>query len=52
MPAIVAIPTVVEDILTQCADRFPNEPSRRHLAEDLSGVLIAESKMVSGSARV
>jgi RadC-like JAB domain len=32
MPAIVAIPTVVEDILAQFADLFPNEPSRQ-LAE-------------------
>jgi DDE superfamily endonuclease len=51
MPAIVAIPTVVEDILTQFADLFPNEPSRRHLAEYLTGLLIAESKTVSGIAR-
>jgi hypothetical protein len=51
MPAIVALPTVVEDILTQFADLLPNEPSRRHLAEYLTGLLIAESKTVSGITR-
>ncbi|MDZ4718082.1 MAG: transposase [Roseiflexaceae bacterium] len=51
MPAIVALPTVVEGILTQFADLFPNEPSRRHLAEYLAGLLIAESKTISGITR-
>jgi hypothetical protein len=51
MPAIVAIPTVVEGVLEQFADLFPNEPSRQHLAEYLTGLLIAESKTVSGITR-
>lgn len=28
MPAIVAIPQVVEELLVQFGDFFPNEPSR------------------------
>jgi DDE superfamily endonuclease len=51
MPAIVAIPQVVEELMVQFADLFPNEPSRRHFAEYLTGLLVAEHKTVSGIAR-
>jgi DDE superfamily endonuclease len=51
MPAIVAIPQVVEELLVQFADLFPNEPSRRHFAEYLTGLLVAEHKTVSGIVR-
>ena len=51
MPAIVAIPQVVEELLVQFGDYFPNEPSRRHFAEYLTGLLVAEHKTVSGIAR-
>ena len=51
MPAIVAIPQVVEELLVQFGDCFPNEPSRRHFAEYLTGLLVAEHKTVSGIAR-
>jgi hypothetical protein len=51
MPAIVAIPQVVEELLVQFGDFFPNEPSRRHFAEYLTGLLVAEHKTVSGIAR-
>lgn len=51
MPAIVAIPHVVEELLMQFADLLPNEPSRRHFAEYLTGLLVAERKTVSGIAR-
>jgi hypothetical protein len=51
MPAIVAIPQVVEELLLQFADLFPNEPSRRHFAEYLTGLLVAQHKTVSGIAR-
>jgi hypothetical protein len=51
MPAIVAIPQVVEELLVQFADLFPNEPSRRHFAEYMTGLLVAEHKTVSGIAR-
>ena len=51
MPAIVAVPTLVEELLVQFGDYFPNEPSRRHFAEYLTGLLVAEHKTVSGIAR-
>lgn len=51
MPAIVAIPQVVEELLVQFGDYFPNEPSRRHFAEYVTGLLVAEHKTVSGIAR-
>jgi hypothetical protein len=51
MPAIVAIPNVVEELVMQFGDLFPNEPSRRHFAEYLTGLFIAEQKTVSGINR-
>src|SRR5690349_12635889 len=51
MPAIVAIPQVVEELLVQFGDLLPNEPSRRHFAEYLTGLFIAEHKTVSGINR-
>jgi DDE superfamily endonuclease len=51
MPAIVAIPQVVEELLVQFGDVFPNEPSRRHFVEYLTGLFIAEHKTVSGITR-
>ena len=51
MPAIVAIPQVVEELLTQFGDIFPNEPSRRHFVEYMTGLLVAEHKTVSGITR-
>jgi hypothetical protein len=51
MPAVVAIPQVVEELLVQFADLFPNEPSRRHFAEYMTGLYIAEHKTVSGITR-
>lgn len=51
MPAIVAIPQVVEELLVQFGDLFPNDPSRRHFAEYLTGRLVAEHKTVSGIVR-
>src|SRR5215210_2585100 len=51
MPAVVAIPQVVEELLVQFGDFFPNEPSRRHFAEYLTGLFIAEHKTVSGINR-
>lgn len=52
MPAIVAIPQVVEELLLQFADLFANEPSRRHFAEYMTGLVVAQHKTVSGIARV
>ena len=51
MPAVVAIPQVVEELLVQFGDFFPNEPARRHFAEYLTGLFIAEHKTVSGINR-
>src|SRR6266511_995343 len=51
MPAIVEFPTVVQDLLTQYADLFANEPERQHFAEYLTGLFIAERKTVSSINR-
>src|SRR6266702_7441736 len=51
MPAVVAIPQVVEELLVQFGDFFPNEPARRHFAEYLTGLMVAEHKTVSGINR-
>ena len=51
MPAIVEFPTLVQELLSQYADLFANEPERRHFAEYLTGLFIAERKTVSGINR-
>jgi len=51
MPAIVEFPSVVQDLLVQYADLFANDPERRHFAEYLTGLFIAERKTVSGINR-
>jgi len=51
MPAIVAFPTVVQNLLTEYGDLFTNAPERRHFAEYLTGLFIAERKTVSGINR-
>ncbi len=51
MPAIVVLPQVVEDLVRQCGDAFPNEPARIHFAEYVTGLIVAEHKTVSGIAR-
>src|SRR5919198_1870127 len=51
MPAVVAIPQDVEELLVQFGDFFPNEPARRHFAEYMTGLFIAEHKTVSGINR-
>lgn len=38
MPAIVALPQVVEELLLQFGDIFPNEPARIHFAEYITGL--------------
>ncbi len=48
MSAILEIPQVVEDSLEKFADLFANEPQRRHLAEYLTGLMVASNKTVSG----
>jgi hypothetical protein len=48
MPAIIQFPTIVEEAVKQFGLVFSNEPERRHFAEYLTGLLIAERKTVCG----
>lgn len=48
MPGIVEFPQVVQDALTQYGDLFANECQRRHFAEYLTGLMVAERKTVLG----
>ena len=48
MPGIVEFPQVVWDALTQYGDIFANECQRRHFAEYLTGLMVAERKTVLG----
>ncbi len=48
MPGIVAFPQVVADALHHFGDLFANEPQRRHVAEYLTGLMVAERKTVLG----
>lgn len=51
MPAIVDFPTLVHEALAVFGDVFDTEAARRHFAEDLTGLMIAEKKTVSGINR-
>jgi hypothetical protein len=51
MPAIVDYPHLVHQLLAQYGDLFSNEPERRHFAEYLTGLYVAERKNVSGINR-
>src|SRR4051812_41125146 len=48
MPGIIEFPQVVQDALAQFGDLFANEPQRRHFAEYLTGLIVAERKTVLG----
>jgi hypothetical protein len=48
MPAIIEFPTVVLDALNQFGDLFASEPRRRHFAEYLTGLMVAQRKTVLG----
>ncbi len=48
MPAIVDFPEMIKDALPEFADLFHGGPQRRHLAEYLTGLLVAANKTVSG----
>jgi hypothetical protein len=48
MPGIIEFPQVVQDALDQFGDLFPNEPQRRHFAEYLTGLMVADRKTVLG----
>jgi DDE superfamily endonuclease len=51
MPAIVDFPTVVQEALGIFGELFDTEPARRHFAEYLTGLIVAENKTVSGINR-
>ena len=51
MPAIVEFPTVVKQALQEFGSHFTNEPERRHFAEYLTGLIIANHKNVSAINR-
>jgi DDE superfamily endonuclease len=48
MPAIVEIPAVVADAMPDFRDVFANEPQRQHVAEYLTGLMMAHRKTVNG----
>jgi hypothetical protein len=51
MPTIVDFPTIVKDALEVFGDLFAHAPERHHVAESLTGLMIAEKKTVSGINR-
>jgi len=51
MPGIVQPPQVIRDAVNEFGDLFMCEPERRHFAEYLTGLMIAERKSVSGINR-
>ncbi len=48
MPAIIEFPTVVQQAVEQFGSVFANDPERRHFAEYLTGLLVAEKKNITG----
>ncbi len=51
MPAIVDYPAVVKEVLDVFGSSFANEPERRHFAEYLTGLILAQKKNVSAINR-
>ncbi len=51
MPTIVDFPTIVQEALTAFGGVFDTEAARRHFAEYLTGLIVAENKTVSGINR-
>src|SRR2546421_6376808 len=51
MLTIVDFPTVVKDALAVFGEVFDTEPARRHFAEYLTGLIVAENKTISGINR-
>jgi hypothetical protein len=47
MPTIVDFPIIVQDALTVFSEVFDTEAARRHFAEYLTGLIVAENKTVS-----
>src|SRR3954468_6018489 len=48
MPGIIEFPKLVQDALAQYGDLLANDCQRRHLAEYLTGLIVAERKTVLG----
>jgi hypothetical protein len=48
MPGIIEFPKVVQDAMADYGDIFSNERQRRHFAEYLTGLMVAERKTVLG----
>lgn len=48
MPGIVEFPKIIQDSLEHYGDLFDNERQRRHFAEYLTGLIVAERKTVLG----
>src|SRR5215217_6784972 len=48
MPGIIEFPKLVQDALARYGDLFANECQRRHFAESLTGLFVAERKTVLG----
>lgn len=48
MPGIVEFPKVVRDAVEEYGDLFASGPQRRHFAEYLTGLMVAERKTVLG----
>jgi hypothetical protein len=51
MPTIVDFPTIVQEALTVFGNVFDTDAARRHFAEYLTGLIVAENKTVSGINR-
>jgi SRSO17 transposase len=51
MPTIVDFPTIVQEALTVFGDVFDTAAARRHFAEYLTRLIVAEQKTVSGITR-
>ena len=51
MPTIVDFPTIVQDALTVLGEVVDTEAARRPFAESLTGLIVAETKTVSGLTR-
>jgi DDE superfamily endonuclease len=48
MPGIIEFPKVVQDAMAEYGEIFSNECQRRHFAEYLTGLMVAERKTVLG----
>jgi hypothetical protein len=48
MPAIVEIPRIIAEAIPYFENLFANEPQRQHLAEYLTGLIVARRKSING----